>query len=220
MSLLATDVMGNPQVGVYLSVVGDVLFHPPMLEAERVEQISSALELEPAPLSVGGSNLIGSLVAGNSHGLAVADIATTEDIDHLTSFGDVVVMEHGVNAAGNLVLCSEQAVLASPILPEEGTELLAEVFRAPVVSTSIAGQDVVGSMAAMNSMGALLHPDVTVDEVERIRDAFEIDVMVGTVAFGSPFIGAGMVASDSGAVVSQDTTGPELNRIEDALGLI
>ena len=100
MSLLATDVMGNPQVGVYLSVVGDVLFHPPMLEAERVEQISSALELEPAPLSVGGSNLIGSLVAGNSHGLAVADIATTEDIDHLTSFGEVVVMEHGVNAAG------------------------------------------------------------------------------------------------------------------------
>ena len=41
--------------------------------------------------------------AGNSNGLAVADIATETDIDELTAFGDVVVMEGGVNTAGNLL---------------------------------------------------------------------------------------------------------------------
>ena len=42
-------------------------------------------------------NLIGALLAGNSNGIAVADIATEKDIDQLTAYGDVVVMEGGVN---------------------------------------------------------------------------------------------------------------------------
>ena len=66
----------------------------------------------------------------------------------------------------------------------------------------------------------MLHPDVTVSEVEKIKEVLGVDVMVGTVGYGSPFIGAGMVSTDLGAVVSPETTGPELNRIEDALGFI
>ena len=61
---------------------------------------------------------------------------------------------------------------------------------------------------------------MTVDEVEKIRKTLGVDVMVGTVGYGSPFIGAGIAATDNGAIVSPETTGPELNRIEDALGLI
>ena len=49
---------------------------------------------------VGGSSLIGGLLKGNSKGIAVADIATEEDLDELTSFGDVVVMQSGVNHDG------------------------------------------------------------------------------------------------------------------------
>jgi hypothetical protein len=36
--------------------------------------------------------------------MAVADIATETDIDALTAFGDVVVMEGGVNTAGTFCL--------------------------------------------------------------------------------------------------------------------
>ena len=88
------------------------------------------------------------------------------------------------------------------------------------MSTTIAGQDILGSLAVANNKGAILHPDVTVSEVEKIKKSLGVDVMVGTVGYGSPFIGAGMVSTDVGAVVSPETTGPELNRIEDALGFI
>ena len=33
-----------------------------------------------APISIGGSNLIGALLAGNSNGIAVADIATEKTL--------------------------------------------------------------------------------------------------------------------------------------------
>ncbi len=220
MGLLATEVLGHNQVGVSLAVVGNVLFHPHGVNGGELEKLLSTLEIESFPISIGGSNLLGSLMCGNSNGIAVADIATQEDIDKLTSFGDVVVMEHGVNAAGNLLVCTSKGALMSPLIPNEGINLLSDVFKVPGVSTTIAGQEILGSLIAANSNGAIVHPDVTVSEVELIKQTLDVDVMVGTVGYGSPFIGAGIVVTDSGAVVSPETTGPELNRIEDALGFI
>ncbi len=43
---------------------------------------------------------------------------TQTDIDRLTSFGDVVIMESGVNDAGNLLIVNEHGAVASPVLPQ------------------------------------------------------------------------------------------------------
>ena len=220
MPIATGDVFGSDQLGVYLACLGNVVFHPRELEANVVEDIQTALEIEMAGISIGGSQLIGSLLAGNSKGMAVADLATQEDLDVLTSFGDVVVLESGINTAGNLLLVNEKGVVASPAVPDLGLEILADVLQADVTSTTIADHDVVGSLGITNDHGVLLHPDVGEAEVELIQDVLGVKPMVGTVAFGSPFVGAGLVASNSGAYVGSETTGPELNRIEDALGLI
>ena len=169
--------------------------------------------------SVGG-DAGGALVTGNTNGLAVADIATESDIDILTSFGDVVVMEGVVNTAGNLLLCNEHGSIASPAIPVEGVVIISEVFGIPVAVSSIAGEDVVGSLGVANDHGVLLHPDVLPDEVLIIEEVLGVSPMVGTVAFGSPYVGAGLAASNNGAIAGRETTGPELNRVEDALGLI
>tara|TARA_B100000212_G_scaffold71526_1_gene50431 strand:- start:17779 stop:18441 length:663 start_codon:yes stop_codon:yes gene_type:complete len=220
MPITTSDVLGSDQVGIYLAVCGKVVFHPHELNEEALNRIDECIGLERHPLTVGGSTLVGALVTGNSKGLAVADIATESDIDILTSFGDVVVMEGGVNTAGNLLLCNEKGAIASPALPEDGVEIISDVFGIPVAVCSIAGEDVVGSLGVANNQGVLLHPDVLPDEVLVIEDVLGVPPMVGTVAFGSPYVGAGLAASDNGAIAGRETTGPELNRIEDALGLI
>ena len=178
------------------------------------------MQLEMAPISIGGSNLIGALLAGNSNGIAVADIATEKDIDQLTAYGDVVVMEGGVNTAGNLLLANEHGCVASPSIPHDGLEILADVLSVDIIATTIGGQDVVGSLGVVNDQGVLLHPDVAGDEVLLIEEVLGVPPMVGTVSFGSPYVGAGICASNDGAVAGSETTGPELNRIEDALGII
>ena len=220
MPITTSDMLGSDQVGIYLAVCGNVVFHPHELNEEALNRIDQYLGLERHPLTIGGSTLVGALVTGNSKGLAVADIATESDIDILTSFGDVVVMEGGVNTAGNLLLCNENGVIASPAIPEEGVEIISEVFGVPVAVSSIAGEDVVGSLGVTNDHGVLLHPDVLPDEVLLIEEILGVSPMVGTVAFGSPYVGAGLAASNNGAIAGRETTGPELNRIEDSLGLI
>ena len=214
------DIFGSDQIGIHIAPVGGVFFHPPELEKEEIDTIQHVLDLEPSPQSIGGSNLLGALISGNSKALVVADIATEHDIDALTSFGDVVVMEGGVNTAGNLLLINEQGIIASPSIPDDGIELLSEVFGLPVVASSVADHDVVGSVAVANEKGALLHPDISQDEALAIEEILGVKPMVGTVAFGSPFVGSGLITSNTGALTGTSTTGPELNRIEDALGLL
>ena len=220
MPITTSDILGSDQVGIYLAVCGNVVFHPHELNEAALSRIDEYLGLERHPMTVGGSTLVGALIAGTTKGLAVADIATESDIDALTSFGDVVVMEGGVNTAGNLILCNANGAIASPSIPEDGLEIISEVLGVPVGVSSIAGEDVVGSLGVANDQGVLLHPDVHPDEVRLIENVLEVPPMVGTVAFGSPYVGAGLAASNNGVIAGRETTGPELNRIEDALGLI
>ena len=60
-----------------------------------------------------------------------------------------------------------------------------EVMGGHVGVSTIAGQDVVGSLGVCNDQGVLLHPDVTPEEVLVIQDVLGVPPMVGTVAFGS-----------------------------------
>ena len=110
--------------------------------------------------------------------ISVADIATESDIDTLTSYGDVVVMEGGVNTAGNLLICNENGAIASPAIPEDGVEIISEVLGIQVAVSSIAGEDIVGSLACANDQGILLHPDVRPDEVMLIEEVLGVPPMV------------------------------------------
>ena len=220
MAISTGDILGNSQVGVYLTVVGNYLFYPSSLDKPAIEEISQCFDLEMNPMLIGGSSLLGSLIVGNNKGIAVADIATEEDLDKLSSFGEVVILESGVNAAGNLVECNDHGAIVSKSIPTPGVELIGEVLGVKTARTRVAGQDTVGSLLVANNKGILSHPDISSSEVKEIEAVMSVPVMVGTVCFGSPYVGAGCVTSENDALVGSGSTGPELNRIEDALGLI
>ena len=220
MAISTGDILGNSQVGVYLTVVGNNLFYPSSLDKPAIEEISQCFDLEMNPMLIGGSSLLGSLIVGNNKGIAVADIATEEDLDKLSSFGAVVILESGVNAAGNLVECNDHGAIVSKSIPTPGVELIGEVLGVKTARTRVAGQDTVGSLLVANNKGILSHPDIASSEVKEIEAVMSVPVMVGTVCFGSPYVGAGCVTSENDALVGSGSTGPELNRIEDALGLI
>ena len=220
MTISTGDILGNSQVGVYLSVIGNNLFYPTSLDKPVIQEIEQVFDLEMNPILIGGSSLLGSLIVGNSKGIAVADIATEEDLDILSSFGEIVILESGVNAAGNLVECNDYGAVVSKSIPAPGVELIGEVLGVKTARTRVAGQDTVGSLLVANNKGILSHPDVTSSEVKVIESVMKVPIMVGTVCFGSPYVGAGCVTSENDALVGSGSTGPELNRIEDALGLI
>ena len=64
MTTLTGDILGHPQVGVHVSIIGDVLFHPVSLDDECKEMLSNTFDMEMTPFSIGGSSLLGSLLRG------------------------------------------------------------------------------------------------------------------------------------------------------------
>ena len=63
MGLKASDLLGTSQVGVHLAMVGRVLFAPLQLSKKDVRGLEDCLGLEVAQISVGGSTLVGALIA-------------------------------------------------------------------------------------------------------------------------------------------------------------
>ena len=74
MAIDTVDIFGSDQVGIHLASVGNILFHPPELPSPDLEKITQTLGLETCAIYIGGSNLVGALLSGNSRGIAVADI--------------------------------------------------------------------------------------------------------------------------------------------------
>jgi len=180
-----------------------------------------ALGVKTVTLSVGGSNIIGSVVAMNSHGAIVADFVDDTEIAVLEGLGLRVGRVAGkFNAAGNNILVNDAGAYVNPDFSKQAEKSVSEILGVPVERGTLAGLKTVGSAACVTSKGVLCHPKTTDDELDLLEKLFKVEADIGTVNHGAPFLGAGIVANRNGAIAGSVTTGPELNRIENALDLI
>lgn len=216
------DPFGNPNVGVYVRVTSRHLFVPKGLTEQNLRDLTEAFGLPPTEVSLGGSPLVGSLVAANGNGAVLADFATDAELEPFRAAGlEVARLEHTrLNAAGNNLLCNDQGCIAHPDLPDRTVEAVAAALGVPVVRGRIAGIPTVGTAAVATDKGVLCHPLTTEEELSFIRQSLHAPARIGTVNHGHGLVGAGLAANGAGAACGSRTTGIELGRIEDALGFL
>ena len=76
------DVVGNPNIGVFVLSTDDIAIVPYGLLDEKADIIKEALEVDIIKSSIAGSNLIGSLAVANSKGIVVSQYALDKSIPH------------------------------------------------------------------------------------------------------------------------------------------
>ena len=210
----------NPNVGVFCRANDSVAFLRNGLTKKIVKRITNALEVTVVEMRISDANIIGSLVALNSHGAVVTDIITEPDLKLITGQGyDVCVIKDVYNAAGNDVLVNDTGALVHPDMHKDVVKAIKETLQVPVKRGTIAGLSTVGMAAVVTNKGLLCHPKVTDNEKSVLEDVFKVSVMIGTVNHGVPLIGSGLIANTKGAIFGSLTTGIEMGRIEEALGL-
>jgi translation initiation factor 6 len=194
---------------------------PTQTPEHLLSEITRALGVPAVPMAVGGANIIGSVVAMNSHGAIVADFVDDAEIAALEKLGLKVGRVAGkFNAAGNNILVNDHGAFLNPDFSKAAEKQVSEVLNVPVERGTLAGLKTVGSAACVTSKGVLCHPKTADAELDLLEKLFKIEADIGTVNHGAPFIGAGVVANKNGGMAGTLTTGPELNRIENALNLI
>lgn len=219
--LLQLEFHGSPYLGVFARANDTLVVHPPALAESTVEQMARALDVKAVPATIGGSNIVGAVLALNNHGAVVADFAEEAEIRALTGAGLRVARIGGkYNAAGNNILANDAGALVNPDLGKTAVEQIREALGVPVERGTLAGLKTVGSAAVCTRKGALVHPKATEEERVFLEGLLGVETKIGTVNHGAPYIGAGLVANSKGCLIGGTTTGPEMNRIEDALGYL
>jgi translation initiation factor 6 len=211
----------NPNIGVYCRTNDFVMFVQKNLLRKVKKTISTVLDVKLVELSIADSTIIGSLVAMNSHGAIITDLADDEVVEKIKGQGlNVYVIKDVINAAGNDILANDNGALIHPDIKDHSMKKIGEILGVPVRRGTIASLKTVGMAAVVTNKGCLCHPKVTEKEKELLEKVFEVNVMIGTVNHGVPMIGSGLVANTKGAIIGDQTTGIEMGRIEEALGFL
>jgi len=211
----------NPNVGVYCRTNDAVVFLQKSLQKNVKKKVSFALDVKLVELSIADSTIIGSLLALNSKGAVVTNVADKETLTAIRQQDlDVFVVEDVINAAGNDILANDYGALIHPDIKVSSLKKIEETLGVPVHRGTIASLKTVGMAAVVTNKGCLCHPKVTDDEKKQLEKVFDVDVMIGTVNHGHPMIGSGLVANTKGAIIGNLTTGIEMGRIEEALGFL
>jgi len=211
------EVAGNPYVGVFCAANDELLVVAPDVPRSAVRHIVGALETHPVVTRIGHSTVVGSLVAMNSKGILASPFIEIEEID---AIGDAVYpLPHRLSAVGNNVLCNDHGAVVHPGYDDEAVSFIQEVLGVPVVRGTVAGIRTVGAVAVATNKGAVCHPHARPAEMDLLKSALRVPVMITTANYGGAQVGACIVANSHGAVVGSRTTPIELGRIEEGLGL-
>jgi translation initiation factor 6 len=218
--LVQVDIQGSPYVGVFGATNDHLALLPPHA-TNVVPDFEAALEVPVLLTTLGGATVLGAVVALNSRGAILADIATEAELKELEKRGlKTFVLEGKLNAAGNNVLCNDQGALVHPDFTVREVDGISSALGVPAERGTIAGIGTVGSAGVCTNKGALTHPKITAKEKQRLEGLLGVSSNIGTVNHGTPYIGAGLVANSKGCIIGRLTSGPEMNRLEDALGYL
>lgn len=215
------DFNENPNVGVYCKANDTVVFLQSQLLDKIKQKIASALDVSLVELSIHDSTIIGSLIALNSTGAIITNIANSSTISLIEKQGlNVYVLKDVINAAGNDILVNDYGALIHPDIKQSSVKKIEKTLKVPVYKGTIAELKTVGMAAVVTNKGCICHPKVSDEEKQQLEKIFQVKPMIGTVNHGHPMIGSGLVANSKGAVIGNQTTGIELGRIEEALGFL
>jgi translation initiation factor 6 len=216
--LRKVDFSGNPYLGVFAATNDGAVIASPAVPAKAVRRVEEALGVRAVRMNVGGSSLVGSLLALNSNAVLLTNFARDEEMAKLGAM-DVYTLEHRLNAVGNNVLVNDHGALCHPGYGKRAMHELEDVFGVEVHGATLGGQKTVGSAAVATNRGAICHPHTSEEELALLEEVLQVKPLIATANYGTPQLGACVVANDGGAVTGTPTTPIELGRIEEGLRL-
>ena len=224
MALLQKDLFNSPYSGVFCATNDLVTLVPPGIPDDDMEAISEALGTKVEVITIGGSSVLGTLIAMNNKGILVSNLITSLELEKLEEITAALDLNLGVlsersNAIGNNFLLNDSGGFCNVRLSKQSKVESEKIFELDITSQSLNGMDTLGMIGCANTKGGLCHPEISDNEKEVMEKVLKVPVMEGTVNFGMPLVGAGIISSSKGAICGRQSTGVELGRVEEALKL-
>ena len=106
--LIRVDIVGNPNVGVFITATDDMAIVPYNLLDEKADIIKETLDVEVIKSSISGSSLIGSLSVANSNGIVVSPHVLDREVKQFEDLGlNVAPIPGQYTAVGYIVAAND-----------------------------------------------------------------------------------------------------------------
>ena len=149
------------------------------------------------------------LVRSDADEDTVADIAAELDVEPVTT------TVGGSGTVGALAVGNESGLLVSSRATDREMDAIEEATGLPVME--LPGRiNAAGNVVLANDNGAFVHPDLSRDAVQAVKDALDVPVERGDIG-GTQTVGAAAVATNRGALCHPKATDTELDRVADLL---
>jgi translation initiation factor 6 len=205
------DIYRSSNIGIFLKSNENHLLIPHGLAKTKIEKLTEYLSVESIEISIGGSRLLGPLIAMNNNGILVSKLADKNEITLLKKSTGLPVerLQSKYTSVGNLISANDRGVIASTLLKDVKNQIV-DVLNVPIEFLTIASFDHVGAFMVSGNVGSAIHPQASDGEITKATKALKVAVEPITINRGLPFIASGIILSKTKAVVGSLTTGPEL----------
>jgi translation initiation factor 6 len=210
-------IAGSPYVGVYVRAGERGAVLPPSAPVSLERGIQRLFGVFTVRTTVFESEIVGALVAFNSHGAVVGDRMDESELQQLERVAPVTELPTRQNALGNNVLANDRGAVVHPDLPDTVVSGLRAALGVPVRRGTIAGLGTVGMAGAATNLGAVVHPKATERESRLLEEVLAVPVHRSTANFGVPVVGACLVANSRALLTGRPTTPVELVHLQEGL---
>ena len=211
---------GDPNIGVFARVFGDIAIVPPDSTAEFKAAVRDALGVTLVETTIQGSPIIGSLVAGNSRGVVVSGLATEEEIGRLAEHREVLLLTESMNAAGNVIMANDTFAAVHEDMPTDLSKAIGEFLGVEVIHLTLGGVKTIGMAGVATNKGVIVHPRATERQIAVLEEIAKVPVGTGSINMGGALVGTGLLVNEKGYLAGNATSGFELGRIEDVFGFL
>jgi translation initiation factor 6 len=211
---------GDPNIGVFARVLGDIAIVPPESTEEFKTAVREVLQVKLVEITIQGSAIIGSLVAGNSRGIVVSGLATEEEIDVLAQYREVLLLNESMNAAGNVIMANDTFAAVHEDMPTDLAKAIGEFLDVEVIHLTLGGVKTVGMAGVATNKGVIVHPRATERQIAVLEEVAKVPVGTGSINMGGALVGTGLLVNEKGYLAGNATSGFELGRIEDVFGFL
>ena len=123
----------------------------------------------------------------------------------------------GSGTVGSLATGNSNGILVSARVRDRERERITEATDLPV--TELPGRiNAAGNVVLANDTGAYVHPDLSGEAVQAVKDGLGVPVERGDIA-GVRTVGTAAVATNRGVLCHPKSTDSELDKLEDVLGV-
>jgi translation initiation factor 6 len=167
-----------------------------------------------------GSSYVGVFARATDECLLVRpDIeeSVTDDCGDELDVSVVPTTVGGSGTVGALATGNSNGILVSARVRDRERETITEATDLPV--TELPGRiNAAGNVVLANDTGAFVHPDLSREAVQAIKDGLGVPVERGDIA-GVQTVGTAAVATNRGVLCHPKSTDSELDVLEDVLGV-